>query len=305
MSISFFLILLFAALTGAGIGLLCTKPLHLRLVALHRQRIHQRLNRIVGFSLNSRADEVNERQPWWISAGLFLAAPSAKEYQAVRERLFLAGLRRGEVVGSYYSVKFGLVLLAMLTTTTLWRYHVIPAAAIIISSVPFLLLPDLLLRLLTAHRLDKMTTALPDFIDLCNICMTAGLSWLISVKRVSEELQAVHPVICAEFSYMFDQIQTGMNRQQALRQLAQRNPTKEMQYLVNILLQSERTGSTVLNALNHFPKRIYTLREQTMEEKVGKLSAKMAIIIMPFMLMPYMLLLVGEQITKLLRVLSP
>ena len=304
MSLSLFCILLFAGLSGAGIGLLFTKPLQLRLVALHRQRIHLRLNRIVGMNI-SLGDELNERQAWWISAGLFLAAPSAKEYQAVRERLFLAGLRRSDAVGAYYSGKFGLVLLAMVTTTILWRCHLLPAASIIIGTVPCLLLPDLLLRILTAQRQEKVTTALPDFIDLCNICMTAGLSWLISVKRVTEELKSAHPAICAEFSYMFDQIQTGMNRQQALRQLAQRNPTREMQYLVNILLQSEKTGSTILSALSQFPKRLYTMREQVMEEKAGKLSAKMALVIMPFMLMPYMFLLVGEQITKLMRVLSP
>ena len=304
MSLSFFLILLFAALTGAGIGLLCVKPLQHRLIALHRQRIHLRLNRIVGMNLNF-GDDLQERQPWWISASLFIAAPSAREYQAVRERLFLAGLRRSDIVGAYYSAKFGLVLLVMVTTSILWRCHILPAAGIIIAAASCLLLPDLFLKILTIQRQDKVTTALPDFIDLCNICMTAGLSWLISVKRVTEELKSAHPAICAEFSYMFDQIQTGMNRQQALRQLAQRNPTKEMQYLVNILLQSEKTGSTILNALSQFPARLYVMREQVMEEKAGKLSAKMALVIMPFMLMPYMFLLVGEQITKLLRVLSP
>lgn len=304
MSVSFSIIMLLAALAGAGIGLLFTKPLRLRLMALNRQRIHLRLNRIVGLNLSLVAD-AQERQPFWVSAGLFLAAPSAKEYQTVREKLALAGLRRSEAIGAYYSVKFGLVFLAMLTAAILWRHNIIPAAGVIIGAVPFLLLPDMFLRILTANRLDKITAALPDFIDLCNICMTAGLSWLISVKRVTEELQPTHPAICAEFSYMFDQIQTGMNRQQALRQMAQRNPTREMQYLINILLQSERTGTTILAALSSFPKRIYTMREQTMEEKAGKLSAKMALVIMPFMLIPYMFLLVGEQITKLLRILSP
>ena len=305
MNTSLLCILLLAGGAGAGAGLLLAAPLNRRLGELQQhQRLQQRLAQYRSFSPQIRAEKKDDQQPSWATIGLLLGPSNPAEVQSVRQKLWLAGHRQEPWVGGYYFLKFGGVLLVILITSLLWLRHLLPAPAILISAVPVLLAPDLFLKISAGRRQQRVLAALPDFIDLCNISMTAGLGWLISVKRVIEELQESHPEICSEFNHMFDQIQTGMARQQALRQLALRNPSKEIQYLVTILIQNDRMGSSVMSSLSDFSKRIYTMREQAMEEQAGKMSAKMALIILPFLLVPFMLLLVSEQMVGLVRMLS-
>jgi tight adherence protein C len=233
-----------------------------------------------------------------------MAPGPGKEHDRINKLLNQANLRKEKHIGYYYFIKYNTILLAILYATFLWSKGVIEPQTILFFGIPFIFLPEYGLKFLAMQRLQKVTMALPDFIDLCNISMSAGLSWLVSVKRVIDELKTIHPEICLEFEFVFDQIQTGMNRSEAFRQLAQRNPTNEMQYLVNILIQNERMGSSILNSLSGFSKRVYNKREQQMEEKAGKLSAKMALVIMPFFLLPYVLILVGEQMVNLVRMLN-
>ncbi|MEN8141788.1 MAG: type II secretion system F family protein [Thermodesulfobacteriota bacterium] len=302
MAASILPILALVGLCGAGIGLLAHRRLAGRLARLRsRQRLEQLFSQ--ANAIQVVAQEVGARSPWH-RLGLALAPTKAEELAKTRQRLLLAGLRRETDLGLYYLLKYGLVLLALVGGGLLWQAGTIKLTTMVVAAMVALFLPDLALKLRTSNRLQKVTLALPDFIDLGNVSMTAGLSWLISVKRVIAELREIHPEICREFTQVFDQIQTGMDRVEAFNQLAQRNPTKEMQYLVNVLIQNERMGSSILTSLSDFSQRIYVMRQQTMEEKAGKLSAKMALVIMPFLLLPYLLILVSEQMVNLMRMLA-
>ena len=114
-------------------------------------------------------------------------------------------------------------------------------------------------------------------------------------------MEHVHPTVSREFAFTVEQIKAGMSRAEALQQLAERNPTREIRHLVQVLIQNERQGSPVADSLSAFTARIYLEREQYMEEKAGKISAKMALIIAPFLMLPFVLILVGEQIVNLMR----
>jgi tight adherence protein C len=131
--------------------------------------------------------------------------------------------------------------------------------------------------------------------------MNAGVSYLVALKRVSSELKELHPEICYEFDFLLEQIQFGVPRADALRQFAARNPTSEIENLVQVLLQNEKLGSSISEALSDFARRIYLNREQMLEEKAAKTSAKMALVIMPFLMVPYLILLLGEKIVMLGR----
>ncbi len=295
-------ILIFTALAGAGAGAILSFRLKKR-VEYAQQR--KRILAILNPSQHEQAEQ-QAKSSLSIPAtlGLAMAPAPGKELSRITGLLSQAGLRQEQHTGYYYFIKYNLLIGVLLYAIYLWSKGSIQPQMILLIAVPFIFIPEYGLKYLAIHRLQKITLALPDFIDLCNISMSAGLSWLVSVKRVIEELQTIHPEICMEFEFVFDQIQTGMNRTEAFTQLGKRNPTNEMQYLVNVLIQNERMGSSILNSLSDFSKRVYAMREQQMEEKAGKLSAKMALVIMPFFLVPYVMILVGEQMVNLMRMLS-
>ncbi|MDA3834774.1 MAG: type II secretion system F family protein [Spirochaetales bacterium] len=296
------LILIFTGFAGAGAGAIFSFRLKNRL-AYARQK--KRILAILNPTQHKQAEQ-QAKNSLAIPATLGLAmAPSpGKELTRIMNLLSQAGLREENHTGYYYFIKYNLIALSLIYAIYLWSTGEIQPQMIPLIGIIFIFLPEYGLKYMAMRRLQKITMALPDFIDLCNISMSAGLSWLVSVKRVVEELKAIHPEICMEFEFVFDQIQTGMNRTEAFSQLGKRNPTNEMQYLINVLIQNERMGSSILNSLSDFSKRVYTMREQQMEEKAGKLSAKMALVIMPFFLVPYVMILVGEQMVNLVRMLN-
>lgn len=298
MQISFTILLLtIASLAFFSAWLLVNRLVKLQTKQVQKERIKSR----VGLASKYTKDKVNFSSCWWCSLGRAIGPKKGKEIEVVRQQLVSAGFRQEEDIGAYFFIKYSLVLGSLLIMALAWSWFNIPAIGVIIVPIIFLLAPERLLIYLGQARLQKVSENLPDFLDMCNICMNAGLSYLVALKRVSQELKEVHPEICYEFEYLLDQIQVGVARQEALRQFAERNPTQDIQTLVQVLIQNEKLGSSIGEALNEFSRRMYQDREQSLEEKAAKTSAKMAIVIMPFMMAPYLILLLGEKMVLLGR----
>ncbi len=292
-------VMLFALIAAAGAGFLSGRLLLVRAERIQRQR--QLLQRLGLGQAEASGTAARPQREGLCSIGLALAPRRAQELERARQRLGVAGLPPDDYLGVYYCIKHLGALLLLPLAFTVWQFGNLPAwQALALPLLP-LYLPELFLRVRAGRRLQQINAALPDFIDMCNICMSAGLGWLGSVQRVAQELAPVHPALAREFLYLLEQIQAGMTRGDALKLLARRNPTRDVQHLVQVLLQNERQGSPVLASLSDFSRRIYQERQHHMEEKAGKLAAKMALIIAPFLLFPFVLLLVGEQIAMLLR----
>lgn len=251
--------------------------------------------------IETGAEEAGEpRRGGLLSLGLALA-PRGAELAGARRRLGMAGFRDERHLALFFLIKNAGGVGGLVIAVILWLFGIAPGVVAFALPLALFYGPDLAVRILRDRRLQEIDRALPEFIDLCSICMTAGLGWLAAVQRVVAELMHVHPVICREFRYVTEQIKAGMSRTEALQQLAERNPTGDVRHLVQVLVQNERQGSPIVESLRSFSLRVYAEREQYMEEKAGKVSAKMALIIFPFMLVPFTILVVGEQMVNLMR----
>lgn len=289
----FTLLLLGIGLITFGFVFLFVKRLlRLQETQLRKERYKSRIGLANQFEVKNK----QVQGCWWCSQGRVLGSKNKKELSKLQQQLISAGYRKESHIGAFYFIKYTLVLSAVLVTALLWA--VIGFSPLFIAIIPvfFLLIPEKVLVQVGQNRLDKISNNLPDFLDMCLICMNAGLSYLIALQRVSRELKEVHPEICYEFEFLLDQIKMGVPRVDALRQFAERNPTKDIQSLVQVLIQNEKLGSSVSEALYEFSRRMYQQREEIMEEKAAKTSAKMAVVIMPFMLLPYVILMVGDRI---------
>ncbi len=294
--------LISVALCGACIGLL----LYIKFVGwIPCLRTGQRIRRIFSASvsnLNQLLPTENQQHSSFLEKlGMALVPSSPEKQDKTREKLKVAGFRQKKHIINYYLLKYCCVMAAAVIGLSLCWIGFISAFYVIAFLILFLFLPDIVLTIIIRRRLQKITIALPDFIDLCNVSMTAGLGWLNSVKKVIGEFEEIHPEICLEFTYLFDQILTGMDRIEAYNQLVARNPIPEMQYLVNVLIQNEKMGSSISNSLADLSKRIYDMRQLAIEKKVGKLPAKLVFITTVFLFLPYLLILIGEQFVRVGR----
>ncbi|MDX1347250.1 MAG: type II secretion system F family protein [Thiomicrorhabdus chilensis] len=291
------LLLVTASLAFFSAWLLLNRLLKAQNLQLQKERIKAR----VGLASQYAKQKSHYSHCWWCSLGRALGPKNAKEIATVQRQLVSAGFRHERYIGAYFFIKYSAVLLSALVMALLWSWLGLPAVSIIVAPTIMLLLPERILIYMGQSRLGKISLHLPDFLDMCNICMNAGLSYLVAVKRVSQELKDIHPEICYEFEYLLDQIQLGVPRIEALRQFAERNPTRDIQSLVQVLIQNEKLGSSISEALSEFSRRMYLDREQALEEKAAKTSAKMAVVIMPFLMVPYLILLLGEKMVMLGR----
>ncbi|WP_321276112.1 type II secretion system F family protein [Thiomicrorhabdus indica] len=267
-----------------------------RLILLQEMQLQkERYKSRIGLANQFEVKHKQVQGCWWCSLGRVLGSNNKKELSKLQQQLISAGYRKESHIGAFYFIKYSSVIFALLVTALLWA--VIGFSPLFIAIVPvfFLLIPEKVLVHIGQNRLDKISNHLPDFLDMCLICMNAGLSYLMSLQRVSKELKEIHPEICYEFEYLLDQVKMGVPRVEALRQFAERNPTKDIQNLVQVLIQNEKLGSSVSEAIYEFSRRMYQQREEVMEEKAAKTSAKMAVVIMPFMLLPYVILMVGDR----------
>lgn len=271
---------------------------------LSKQSTHlevERLKARIGLRNTYQQEVVKQRRCGWCALGRVLGPTNEKELEKTRQLLIRAGYRSDEALGGYFFIKTVVILLGVLLGLFAWLWFAVPPPFAILIPVILMLVPEKVLSYLGDRRLDKINAALPDFLDMTNICMNAGLSYLVAIRRVTDELKDVFPEICYEFDYLLDQIQMGVPRVEALKQFAERNPTEDIQQLIQVLIQNEKLGTPIGQAINEFTKRLYLEREQRLEEKAAKTSAKMAIVILPFLMLPYFILMLGEKLVMLGR----
>ncbi len=95
----------------------------------------------------------------------------------------------------------------------------------------------------------KIFLSLPDALDLLVVCVEAGLGLDAAMRRVAIELKDTSPELCSEFELCNMQLQMGRPRREVLHDLGIRTGDDDMKSLVAILIQADRFGSSIAQAL--------------------------------------------------------
>jgi tight adherence protein C len=137
-----------------------------------------------------------------------------------------------------------------------------------------LVAPGLWLDHMRRKRQSHLRQAIPDALDMMVLCMEGGLSLLVTVQRVTAELQTAHPLLASEMNVVFREVQLGMSVGEAFRRLGQRCDLEEVRNLASVLLQSERYGASVVKALRIHADSCRQERQQRAEEMAQKAAVK-------------------------------
>ncbi len=209
----------------------------------------------------------------------------------VREQLIQAGFRGLEAMAVYFGLRavcaFVLpvpYLLLLIIRAKISLMGIIPAFCL--SALGFVL-PALFLSSLVSRRQNRIDRALPDVIDLFIICMEAGLSLNATVNRVAEEIQGVHKDFYDELQITAAQLTTGLPWDEAFEGLGRRTGVQSVRSLVALMIQSEKLGTSIAQALRTHSDFTRTQRALRAEERAAKLPVKMifplVILILPAM----------------------
>jgi len=153
--------------------------------------------------------------------------------------------------------------------------------------------PDLWLRSKIQKRKAAILRELPVVIDLLNICVGAGLDFMVAVNRVIEEFQSC--VLISEFRIMVQEMKMGSSRRDALKNLTKRVDSPELISFVRILLQADRMGTPVGEVLKMQSEEMRIRRFQRGEEMALKAPIKLLLPLLIF-IMPVVLIIVAGPI---------
>ena len=208
--------------------------------------------------------------------------PGKSENDVQTKLKFLrAGLRGRNVPTVFWGTKILLAVLlpvsflipAVLFFRTMQANHMLLGVAFL--ALLGLILPDMWLRSKTAARKERLVRAFPDMLDLLVVCVEAGMGLDAAISRVGEELGLSHPELSEELKLLNLELRAGKPRNTALRNLAQRTDIDDVNSLITMLIQTDRFGTSVAQALKVFADSFRTARFQRAEEFAAKIATKL------------------------------
>lgn len=160
--------------------------------------------------------------------------------------------------------------------------------------------PEMKLQKEIKFRKKEFMKYLPDAVDLLSICVEAGLGLDASFEKVSEEFKLTSQVVSAEFSRLNKDILSGLNREDAYKNLILRNESPDLQSFVALLIQTDRLGTSITQSLDAFCDSMRTKKRQRIEELSQQASTKMTIPMVLFMLPAIFIIIMYPAMQKIM-----
>ncbi|MHB8898669.1 MAG: type II secretion system F family protein, partial [Thermoguttaceae bacterium] len=262
----------------------------MNLVAADKSRAVERLDELKNPRSRSSVDAAPQRASERMARVLEKASPTlAKPLQPknelelgkLRSRLTAAGFRGETAESIFLGLKFGGLMLGLFlgggTILGLAGVSQKTLMAAVFAAGIFFYVPDIVLGLISRSRKSGIFLGLPDALDLMVVCVEAGLGLDQAMRKVAEEMGKSYPIIAEEFGIANFQLQMGRTRSDVLHELGARTGVSDLRSLAAVLIQADKFGSSVAQALRVQSDSMRTRRRQLAEEKAAKTAVKLII----------------------------
>lgn len=163
------------------------------------------------------------------------------------------------------------------------------------------ILPEWVLKSMAARRYTALERSMPDALDLMVICAEAGLPFTRIVKVVSRELELSAPVLAHELTLTNAELEIMPERSAALRNLAERTRVPSIEGMVSTLIQAEQFGTPLAQALHNIAAESRSTLILTLEERAGKLPARLSLPLMTLILPPVVAIVAAPALMRVIR----
>ncbi|MEX1098622.1 MAG: type II secretion system F family protein [Planctomycetales bacterium] len=266
-------------------------------------RAAERLDELRDPRLRNR--EAKEKQTG-MGAMLSMAAPTLSkvvqpktelEQSALKVRLANAGFQSPNAPQIFLALKVALLIAGVVIGGGIglgsWGITQKGLTSTILGGGLGFYLPEIVVFFIRRSRQEKIFLQLPDALDLLVVCVEAGLGLDAGMRRVSEELEDAAPEVCSEFSKANLQLQMGRPRREVLHDLGIRTGVDDMKSLSAILIQADKFGSSIAQALRVQSDTMRIKRRQLAEERAQKTAVKMIFPLVLFIFPGIFVVLVG------------
>ncbi len=237
-----------------------------------------------------------------------LAPASAAEAHKLQKQLMQAGYRGPNAPVIYRALQLTsmvaypclVALVCALTARPLSSATVF----ILVAFVKGFMMPRYILGRMIRNRQQRVRWGLADALDLMVVSIEAGLGLNAAMLRISEELKDVHPDISEEFEMANLEIRVGRERDEALRNLAERTGVDDLRSLVAMLIQADRFGTSIARAVRVFSDSLRTKRRQRAEQAAQKAAVKLLFPLACFLFPTLFIAILGPAALQLMDTLK-
>jgi tight adherence protein C len=231
------------------------------------------------------------------------------DYNKLRPVFLKAGIRRKNARAVYWGSK---LLLAVVPAVSVFLYRVlIPGAPMSTAQMVALLgilailgyyFPDLWLKFKIVRRKEKILNGFPDALDLLVVCVEAGMGLDSAINRVAKEIELDNKVLSDELKLYNLEMRAGKQRKDALRDLAMRTDLEEVNNLATLLIQTDKFGTSVGQALKVYSDTMRTQRYQRAEERAAKIPVKLIFPLILFIFPSLFVAILGPAVIQIYKV---
>ncbi|HGO5304714.1 type II secretion system F family protein [Vibrio harveyi] len=216
----------------------------------------------------------------------------------LEQKLIEAGYYNTEWAKFYFPAKLavlvvvtGLVLLSDMTANN-------QLIIIIFTLIGVIVLPDTLLQMRRKMLIFKTSSQLPYLLDIMSVCVQTGMTIEAALVYLGKELAEFDSDLCYQIKRTSDSAKIyGLEK--ALNDLSDRIPTPPIRSFVLTIIQNLQYGTSVAQVLSDLAEDMRKVQILTVEEKVGKLSAKMSVPLILFIMFPIVILILAPGIMQM------
>lgn len=267
-----------------------------------RLRVRGSLNQLTAYSVSTRAGEATgntsfmDRIVWPILGRISRNThrwTDAARLENIRYRLILAGVRSLSAE-KFYSLKLGLAAIGLVFYLLIGLPWLVaggrsPLLGLTIVAAAYYL-PDIWLRQRAETRQRQIGAALADSIDILTIGIEAGLAFDSAIAKVAKNIEGP---LSEELGRMLGELQIGVSRREALKNLGNRTTVAELQTFCTTLVQADTLGISIGKILRTEAVELRTRRRQAAEEQAMKTPVKMVFPIVLCILPALMIVIIG------------
>jgi tight adherence protein C len=226
---------------------------------------------------------------------------TAAEQSSLKTKLATAGFRNEAAPAIYSGIRLvcllifgGLALSVFVPSYGLSRDTMMPLAIrVLLVTVLGFYLPSIVLWWIRSKRQQAIFLTLPDALDLMVVCVESGLGLDAAMRKVCDEMKSHATVLTEEIALSNFQLQIGRPKREVLHDLGVRTGVDDVKSLAAILIQADRFGSSVAQALRVQSDSMRTRRRQLAEEKAAKTAVQMIFPLVLFIFPGIFVVLVG------------
>jgi tight adherence protein C len=230
---------------------------------------------------------------------------SPKEMNRLRRRLAMAGYDSSTAMTVYGVATLAtpavLALLALLVfgTTGSGLLLVVLGAAI------GYMLPGVYVSRKIEKRKLQIQNGLPDALDLLIVCVEAGCGLDQAIVKVTDELQFAYPALAYELRQVTTEVRAGKPRLEAFKNFAARTKVDDVRSLVALLIQTDKFGTSIAQALRTHAETSRTKRRQRAEERAAKVGVKLVFPLVLLLFPALYVVILGPAVIQFFRVFRP